>query len=103
MPLKPVLPLVSPPITADPLFYWVNQSENAAGWTTAVGRQFPAGTTYCGRCPRELCNIANGFCLVSVKEYVPDEGAEDLSLFGRPRDLPSLPHTAFRLSRGTGA
>jgi hypothetical protein len=72
----PFVPLGRPA----PEITWVNQSENAGGWTTAIGRAWPKGATSCGLCPVDLCNLEGGFCLVTVRTHVSDEAAPAFSL-----------------------
>lgn len=73
------IPLLEP----DPLFTLVCQSRNAAGWTSAITRVWPAGVTYCGRCPLSDCTLHGGVCLLTVQEYVPEEEAESFRVGGR--------------------
>lgn len=63
---------------AEPLWTLVNQSRHTTGWITAVTRIFEPHVGFCGRCPRERCNVTQGVCLVSVHGLVPEEKAWDL-------------------------
>lgn len=77
-----ILPFVSPePISPD--VTWVCRSSNSGGWTSAVARKWPDGTTpaLCGRCPIQECCLTDGVCLIVVNGFVADSLAPE---FGRP-------------------
>lgn len=79
--MNDILPLraesVAPEVTM------VVRARNSAGWMTAVTRVWPAGTGYCGLCPREHCTETDGVCLVAVDRHLTMEEAEHLSTHGR--------------------
>lgn len=77
------------PSLPEPICTWVAHSRNVAGWTTAVTRLFPPDVAYCGRCPRNQCNVEHGICLISIQDYISDNDAPGLMTFGRP--LPDSP------------
>jgi|GEM_PF-3734897 len=64
---------------------FVNQSCNAAGWFTAITRVFPLDVEWCGRCPRDFCNLTKGVCLVMVQQRIADSEAPELRLRELPR------------------
>lgn len=95
--------LLFPAERPDPLFWLVNRvADRAGGCMTAVTRVWGPDVAYCGRCPRELCSLTEGVCLVCVQEYVPTDRCDDLSTLGRPLDLTLAPDLGGRVGGGGG-
>lgn len=81
-----------PPRVADfpePEATFLSHGCNEAGCSSHVTRVFARDAGYCGRCPRDTCNISLGVCQVMVYEHLTLDEAEELVTLGRPRRLAS--------------
>lgn len=62
------------------------RNEYAGRCTTAIARKWPKGTKWCGRCPREDCNLTGRVCLVSVVGSVSRKDAPGFSFVAERRE-----------------